>query len=94
MTESKAYPPWLFWLAASSFVWAFLICPLAVKKLGIGGWFGNFGYSILCTASGVYTLRKNWSVGLMFALTNFGFAIAWAIFVVWAVTEFAKHFWK
>jgi hypothetical protein len=88
-------PPWFFWPIAFTFIWAFFIAPIGLKKLlGWNEWITVYGYPVMCGISAIYLLRAKKNGGIAFAFLNLAFAIAWIAFVIGAFRAFAHSFWK
>jgi hypothetical protein len=86
---------WLYWPIAFTFVWAFIVTPLGVKKLwGWSHWVTVFGYPAMCGVAALYLVRAKRGGRIAFALVNAACAIAWMILSIWAFRAFAGNFWK
>lgn len=94
-THRDTRSAWVYWPIAFTFIWAFFVAPLGLKKLlGWNEWVTVFGYPIMCGVSAFYLITTKRNSRIAFALVNVGCAIAWAIFAIWAFRAFAGNFWK
>lgn len=86
---------WFYWIIAFTFVWAFFVAPLGLKKfLGWNEWVTVFGYPAMCGGAAFYLLKAKRSSRVAFALVNGVCAVAWVVFAIWAFRAFAGSFWK
>jgi hypothetical protein len=85
---------WIFWIAALAFAWAFLAMLLLKVLHWYQGVLLGYGYQVVCLLAAILVLFSKRSSRFLFAALNFLAALAWSVFIYWAVVGFARHFWK
>lgn len=84
-----------FWILALTFVWGFvLLMGFGKSRFLSNEWIQLLGYPCLCWFAAGLLLRGKREVRLLFVGLNFAAGVGWIIFVYWAVTGFARSFWR